>query len=383
MTNRQENREKYNSFLLYTQKKDIKNIFVSDDNDRTSPQTYYLTNKKWLRDYRKKFNFEESLKKIDNYLLYIPYEEVKKQLNYLDDNGTPFNSLDYNYLDYEKQEDFIQKENYNIYIPKNIELISEDYIKDCMDDNNFGFDKIKLYIGSETMLIIKEENPNHIFICDLDNTNELFDFNIKINGVIILETLNLCDILEQLKYSSIITFLENNNIDKDTDDIQEIKIGRKIAKYLNYFNNNENNISNEENNNSDENNIENNNENNNGDENNMEGNNENNNEDINNINNINIDDTNKENKDVINDENENAINNDNNDNNINNDYEDDDILKDEEDNKKINENDNINENSNIFKDNKNNIKIIEETDNNDENGVNVFSENEKKINFKK
>ena len=45
MTNRQENREKYNSFLLYTQKKDIKNIFVSDDNDRTSPQTYYLIGK--------------------------------------------------------------------------------------------------------------------------------------------------------------------------------------------------------------------------------------------------------------------------------------------------------------------------------------------------
>ena len=62
MTNRQENQEKYNSFLLYTQKKDIKNIFVSNDNDRASPQTYYLTNKKWLGDYRKKFKLEESLK---------------------------------------------------------------------------------------------------------------------------------------------------------------------------------------------------------------------------------------------------------------------------------------------------------------------------------
>ena len=57
------------------------------------------------------------------------------------------------------------------------------------------------------MLIIKEENKNHIFIRDLDNTNELFDFDIIINDVIILETLNLCDILEQLKYSSIATFL--------------------------------------------------------------------------------------------------------------------------------------------------------------------------------
>ena len=132
-----------NSFLLYTQKKDIKNIFVSYGNDRTSPQTYYLTNKKWLRDYRKKFKLEESLKKIENDLLYaISYEDVKIQLNYLDNSGTPFNSLDYNYLDYEKIEDFIQNENFNIYIPKNIELISEDYIKDCMDDNNFGFDKI-------------------------------------------------------------------------------------------------------------------------------------------------------------------------------------------------------------------------------------------------
>ena len=53
-------------------------------------------------------------------------------------------------------------------VPINIELVFEDFIKDCLDNSeSLGFTKTEVYLGNQTILILDEEKSNVLYCCSL------------------------------------------------------------------------------------------------------------------------------------------------------------------------------------------------------------------------
>ena len=171
---------------------------------------------------------------------------MQKIIKELKDNSANFDEIFF-INDYVKEEDIIKKDNYEINVPRNIELISEVYLKDCMQNFNYEFEKVKIYIKKDIMLMVKKEinEKIFIFICNLINHNEEIDFNyeIQIEGIIIsdkpedevktkiIDPILVCRNMDQ--------YLINGKINKEKDEIQTIEyMGEKVGKYLKYIKSN-------------------------------------------------------------------------------------------------------------------------------------------------
>ena len=87
------------------------------------------------------------------------------------------------------EEDEIKNGDNKIKVPKNIELISENYFNKFMKGDDYGFKKVSTYIKQGIMLMVKDGEENIIFNCKLENQGENFDldFDISIEGVFILD----------------------------------------------------------------------------------------------------------------------------------------------------------------------------------------------------
>ena len=243
---RDQNRRKFNMIFLYLQKKEIYNNYKY-----VGPiieKNYFLTNKSWFEKYMVEFKFDEI--EFNEEYSNLLYDKAKENyfLKELNKNGTPFQDMHCELNNYIKEEDKIIKDNYEINVPLNIELLCEDYVSNYMQgiNNNFGFEHVKVYLKEDTMLIVKSENKQQIFICDLKNDDDefLFGFDINVEGIIILEKIDLDDIIDKISAFGIKKYLENNKINKENEDIQNIinNKGEVIAKYIKYIkSNNDNN----------------------------------------------------------------------------------------------------------------------------------------------
>ena len=240
---RAQNRRKFNMIFLYLQKKEIYKNYKCVGT--IFEKNYFLTNKTWFKNYIDEFKFDEI--ELNDEITNLSYDEAKEKyfLKELNENGTPFQDMHCKLDNYKKEEDNIIKDNYEINVPLNIELIYEDYFSNYMQgiNNNFGFEHVKVYSMKETMLIVKSGNKKQIFICDLENYDDEefnFRFDIHVEGIIILEKIDLDIILEQIFAHGINKYLENNKINKEIEEIQNIKNnkGEIFAKYIKYVKSN-------------------------------------------------------------------------------------------------------------------------------------------------
>ena len=68
-------------------------------------------------------------------------------------------------------------------VPINIELVFEDFIKDCLDNSEpLSFTKTEVYLGNQTILILDEEKSNVLYCCSLVQ-NEGDNFNFCVKGI--------------------------------------------------------------------------------------------------------------------------------------------------------------------------------------------------------
>ena len=237
-----ENRKKYNIIFLHLQKIEIYRNYKDKCNNCLLEKNYFLTNKTWRKkylEYLEEFDFDYS--EFNEKYKFLPYDKAKNDdfLKELNKNGTPFKDMNFNLNNYIKEEEKIIKDKYEIKVPQNIELISEDYINTCMNANEtpFGFEEVKIYIKEDTLLMVKNEIKDIIYICKIDNNEEYnFEFNIEIVGIIILEKIELDIIETQISALGINKYLENNKINKENEEIQNIinNKGEVIAKYIKY-----------------------------------------------------------------------------------------------------------------------------------------------------
>ena len=236
---RDQNRRKFNMIFLYLQKKEIYNNYKY-----VGPileKNYFLTNKSWFEKYKNEFKFDEI--EFNEEYSNLLYDKAKENysLKELNKNGTPFQDMHSDLNNYKKEEDKIIKDNYEINVPLNIELLYEDYVNNYMQgiNNNFGFEHVKVYLKEDTMLIVKSENKQQIFICDLRNDEDefIFSFGINVEGIIILEKIDLDDIINKISAFGIQKYLKNNKINKGNEKIQNIinNKGEVIAKYIKYI----------------------------------------------------------------------------------------------------------------------------------------------------
>ena len=258
-----QNRKQYNMILLFLQKKEIyKNYYYNSlDNSKLLENYYFLANKNWVKDYQSKFNFEEFEDFESKDVLFYDEAKINTRLIELNKYAKAFKDMNCPLCKYKKEEDIVIKNVYEIHVPQNIELLSDDYFNSCLPGVDFGFEKVKVYIKKDTMLMVKEGNDKVIFICDLENIKKdegnglefNYDFDIKIKGIIILEKIDLENIILQISVFGIKKYLEKNNINIDNEEIQEITSninkGEIIALYIKYSNNNF--ITNENDNNND------------------------------------------------------------------------------------------------------------------------------------
>ena len=72
----EDNIKTYKMTLLFTQTRYLHEIYNEDM--ILTPDDYYLADKKWLDNYKKKNNYDKIVKKLKNTLEYNNYEAVKK-----------------------------------------------------------------------------------------------------------------------------------------------------------------------------------------------------------------------------------------------------------------------------------------------------------------
>ena len=168
----EENSRNYKMTLLYTQTRELQEKYNKEL--ELSPSYYYLVYKKWLDDYKEKYNYKSIISKIENLDKYNNYDNIEKELsekyNIDKNNLTIINSENVilNYFLYQTE----HLEKYNLNVPKNIELINYKFFEDCLNNSQqIGFIKSDIYIGYQTILIVDNEsrkkNKEVLFCCSL------------------------------------------------------------------------------------------------------------------------------------------------------------------------------------------------------------------------
>ena len=133
-------------------------------------------------------------------------------------------------------------------VPINIELVFEDFIKDCLDNSEpLGFTKTEVYLGNQTILILDEEKSNVLYCCSLvQNEGDNFNFCVKVEYILFFNNKDaLFDQLDEItSLGGLNNYLTKINIDinqKEEQDIRDNK-GRIVGKFLKFQKKNSNDI---------------------------------------------------------------------------------------------------------------------------------------------
>ena len=212
-----EKAKKFKMILLYIQTKELYSDFEKDM--EYSPKRYYLVDKIWLDNFKIKHAYNEIVQSIKNDLEYEhDYFDIKVKLNEelnIDSNQLTtigVEDLIENVLS--SEEDFLPK--YNINIPKNRELINENYFEDCFRKKNFsGFKLCQVHVGNKTILIIDEEKKKNIYCCSLVPYEENnYNFLVKIEYILFFKSVEIQrkQIDELINEKGLENYLRNRNI---------------------------------------------------------------------------------------------------------------------------------------------------------------------------
>ena len=175
----------YNGSLLYHQKYEFYKHYKGNNKEEFKKKKYYyLTNKSWFNEYKEFLDFNEFEKNLETNKelksnLKLTDSLIKKKLKM--EYSNKLDSINLN-IAYKKEEKFFEQ--YNIYIPKNIELIKEDYYKNILNSEP-QFTICGVYLGFNTLLMTIGEDDKNIFCCELkDEMIKDKEFNVNFNVII-------------------------------------------------------------------------------------------------------------------------------------------------------------------------------------------------------
>ena len=241
MENSEEIKEKANIYkmtLLFTQTRFLHETYNA--NMVLSPFTFYLVDKKWLDNYKQKNNYEKIAQKLKESTGYNDYFSIKEKLlkEFNEDKNIlitkDVENITDNFISHEKQ--ILEK--YQLNVPKNIELVSEHFIIDCLNNSTqLGFTKAEVFMGNETILIIDKENNNILYCCSLEqNKEDDYNFCVKVEYILFFKDKDVENdqIYEMANLKGLNNYLTKLNIDKNKKEEQEIKDknGTIIGKFL-------------------------------------------------------------------------------------------------------------------------------------------------------
>ena len=220
----------YKMALLYTQTKELHEKYEQEM--QISPLKYYLVAKKWLDNYKSKNNYNAVVEKLKDSPKYNDYYSAKLELSRM-------HKIDKNKLTTIEVENIIENffatetvhiEQYGIDIPQNIELVYEEFFKDCLNNSNtMGFTNTEVYIGNHDILI-NDENNKALYCCSLiQSENNNFNFEVKVEYLLIFANIDEKNnqIGTMIDANGLNNYLKKNNIDINKKGEQDLIVGGK------------------------------------------------------------------------------------------------------------------------------------------------------------
>ena len=230
------NSNKYIMSLLYAQTKELQKQFHSDM--EVSPMPYYLVDKEWLDNFKKKNDYKSIAQNLNSFNDYNDYddfrEKIRKSLE-IEQNNKIKNEEKYNPENDSKKKE--KNEKYNLTFNMEGELVSYQFIRECFNDVRC-FRQRDAIVGNETILITDEDNDNVVYSYSLvESSQNINDFYIKVENALMFDSSitigeefgNIADC------KGINNYLNKNKIDALKNEEQEIfnNKGQKIGIVLN------------------------------------------------------------------------------------------------------------------------------------------------------
>ena len=204
------NKQNYKMSLLFIQTKELKRFYNAKMEQNL--KIYNLVDKAWLDKYKEKNDYK-SADMFDSFNDWKDYEDFKQVMgdSFLVDES--FFTILNTSVPYKKI-----KSKYGIEYPTNVELVCEQYVKDCLK-GTVVFPTCNVLIGDKSIIIIDEEsiqkNKAVIFICSLTGKDEDYNFAINVDYIIIYNNLNIMN--EELKEISLSEGINNYLIKRKID----------------------------------------------------------------------------------------------------------------------------------------------------------------------
>ena len=257
------NKKNYKMSLLFIQAKELKRLYYSKMEN--SLKNYFLVDKSWLDEYKLKNNYKSAADMFDSFNDWKNYEDFKEAMgdSFLVDDQ--YITRLYVKVDYEKG-----KYKNIIEYPKNIELVCEEYFKDCFK-NSVDCPLCEVLIGNKSLIILDPENEEKnkdivVYICTRIGKEEDFNFLVKVIYIIVFDNLEVMkeELKEMCSSEGVNNYLskrnlEINNKEQNIINSKNEKIGKfmvvyeeispsdknmNFPNYNNILNNNNNNINN-------------------------------------------------------------------------------------------------------------------------------------------
>ena len=220
--------------LLFTQTRELYEEFQKEDLFRNH-NLYYIVDKRWLDDYKKKNGYDKIVTELKDNQEYKDYRAVKENLlKELNIDEKVFTTIGQENL---KNSFSIEKQNledYQLKVPKNIELVSYSFIKDdYLGDSPEKSSELQYlnfyggYLGDKTIIIYGTEGNIYFAYCCslLPNKENEYNFSIKVDYILIFNDPNARE--DQLERISILRGLKNYlyklKIDINKEDEQIIR----------------------------------------------------------------------------------------------------------------------------------------------------------------
>ena len=163
---------KYKMALLYSQTREL-NYLYNSEKIISEPKKYFLIEKNDLNNYKKQPFYNKSSEYFKNYNNIHNYSIMKnKLLKALESQANNFKAsnklADLNIIKYIEQGKF----------NNNICLIKEEFLSEFFEDLNL-FKPYDIYIGNK-IVIIKGNQNSALYICQLEEDNNDNDFSVKV-----------------------------------------------------------------------------------------------------------------------------------------------------------------------------------------------------------
>ena len=225
--------------LLYFQSLEIQMLYNQEiPKNSFNPTKYYLLPKKWIDEYKSKFNYN-FIKKNYNIDDCSNYDDFKSKIiqsnSFLSKNSESSQNLQMSPI----EGNFIQIPRKKIQYPVDFFPVKEEILrKYLVGKNDYLYE---LIIGGNNIFIIDNKSKKNIFVCSLnydnDEVEEIDDFVINVNYILMYNKDNTFK-NEIKKYSSknkgFNNYCKERNINLNLNNEQDLltKEGEKIGNFL-------------------------------------------------------------------------------------------------------------------------------------------------------